>query len=77
MRSVLSAKFYNQLWLKSSDRVDGKLNDDGINVLAWVEHEREIMLETVLTDRAKRKRASVIPSPRYSTIPPSRASSRG
>jgi hypothetical protein len=42
MRNILSARFYNALWMTS-----------GIDVPAWVKHERLCMLERVNEERAK------------------------
>lgn len=56
MTSILSAKFYNQLWMKSADRDkhEGMFDDDGVDVPAWVAHERAYLAARVNEERAKR-----------------------
>ena len=56
MTSILSAKFYNQLWMQSADRDKhpGVLTDDGVDVPAWVAHERAFLAARVNEERFKR-----------------------
>ncbi len=56
MTSILSAKFYNQLWMQSADRDKRphEVSDDGVDVPAWVLHERAYLAERINEERAKR-----------------------
>lgn len=55
MRSILSAKFYHQLWAKGTSR-DTSVDeiDDDIDVPAWVAHERALMVSEVNENRARK-----------------------
>jgi len=63
MPNILTAKFYNQLWMKSAerDKYPYEADDDGATVPAWIIHERAFLAECVNAERAKRGLSPIDP----------------
>lgn len=74
MQSILSAKFYNTLWIASTNR-DKRQYVVNKDTPAWVEYERSILLSNVNNERSKRglslltendiERGEIIGDPNY------------